>query len=49
MYRVLERHDAHRPAAQMRMHLLFDRGEEAVEVDIQAFNIEGGRRTDLLS
>ena len=39
--RVLERHDAHGLAAQVRMHLLLDRGEEAVEVEIQAFDFDG--------
>ena len=38
---VLERHDAHGLAAQVRMHLLLDRGEEAVEVEIQAFDFMG--------
>src|ERR1039458_793367 len=38
MYSVLERHHAYRLAAQVRMHLLLDTGEEAVEVEIQAFD-----------
>ena len=38
---ILERHHAHRPAAQVRMHLLLDRGEEAVKVEIEPFDFEG--------
>jgi hypothetical protein len=34
-----ERHDTDRPAAQMRMRLLFDGGKEAVKVEIQPFNL----------
>ena len=38
MGRILERNDTHGLAAQVRMHLLFDAGEEAVEVEIHAFD-----------
>ena len=46
--RANERHHADRQAAQFRAHRLLHRGEEAVEVEIQALDLLRSAHADVL-